>query len=390
MPRYPALSSAADGLSASVYTGLTALAAEHARVVYPLHVGDTHRLPPACARSEQLRVNEHDKLHNYAEVQGEPALLDAVQSWLQQRQTPVERACLQVTAGATSGLTIASRALLSPGDEVLLLEPYWPLIRGIISATGAKPVQIPFFTELEREDFDIAAELEQRVTERTVAVYLNTPHNPTGAVLDATQLDAIADVVERHDLWVLADQAYETLWFGDVEPPTAWMHDRLGPRSVVAHTLSKSFGIAGARIGFLHGPEQQMSAIRGLQTFETYCAAKPMQLLGARALTEPEGDMWAREAREEYAWSARMAAEAVGVPTPPSGTFLFFDTRPFLRDGESPRQLLERCARRGVVLTQGGVTGEHYASWARLCFTAVAPEQLGDALGLVREELHAR
>src|SRR5690606_16488169 len=156
-------------------------------------------------------------------------------------------------------------------------------------------------------------------------------------------------------------------------PEALWCQPRARERSVVAHTLSKSFGLAGARVGFLHGPEAAMRAITNLQTFATYCASRPMQLLAAAALSSGEGAAWVREARARYAQAGALAAAAVGVAPPESGTFILSDTRPFLRSGEPTSDLLVRCARHGVVLAPGAATGSAYADYARLCFTALAP-----------------
>jgi N-succinyldiaminopimelate aminotransferase len=386
MPRYPDLSDAHHGLSSRVYTSLLALAETHAPEVLALNVGDTYRLPPACARTEALPSTALPRLYNYANVQGEPRLLEAIVSDLARRGRPVSRERIQVTAGATSGLDLVCRTLLSAGDEVIILAPFWPLIRGIVSAAGALPVELPCFTRLREPGFDLSAALEGALGPRTVALYVNHPHNPTGSVLRADEIEIIARFVSAHGLWLISDEAYERLHFSAQPPPALWCHEQLHARSVVAHTFSKSFGLAGARVGFVHGPERALSAIAGLQTFATYCAPRPMQLLAAQALESDAGESWLGEARAAYAQAARATGEALGIPAPESGTFVIFDLRPFLRSGETPAQLLARCATRGVVLTPGAATGAAYADYARLCFTALPPDALARALAILRSE----
>jgi N-succinyldiaminopimelate aminotransferase len=387
MPRHPDLSSAHHGLSSRVYTSLLALAETHAPELFALNVGDTYRLPPACARTEALPSDAVPRLYNYAQVQGEPRLLDAITSDLSRRGRPVSRERIQVTAGATSGLDLVCRTLLSAGDEVIVLAPFWPLIRGIISAAGALPVELPCVTRLREPGFDLGTALAGALSPRTVALYVNHPHNPTGSVLRSAELEIIARFVSAHGLWLISDEAYERLHFSAQAPRALWCHDQLRERSVVAHTFSKSFGLAGARVGFVHGPERVMQAISNLQTFATYCASRPMQLLVAQALENDEGERWLGEARAAYAEAARTASAALELPTPESGTFLIFDLRPFLREGETSAQLLARCATRGVVLTPGAAIGAAYADYARMCFTAVAPDALARALAVLRGEL---
>jgi N-succinyldiaminopimelate aminotransferase len=327
-------------------------------------------------------------VHRYADVRGEPALLDAIVADLARRGRPVPRTCLQVTAGGTNGLDLAARALLDPGDEVLVLAPYWPLIRGIVRAAGAIPVELPVFTRLRTPGFALGEALRAAITPRTAAVYVNSPNNPTGVVLREDELAEIAAVAEAHGLWIFSDEAYERLAYGDDGPPTLWQDPRMRPRTIAVHTLSKSYGLAGARVAYLHGPEDAMARIAGLQTFATYCAPRPMQLLAARALA-PESETWLDEARASYRAAGAEAAAALRIAPPEGGTFLFFDLRPHLRAGETPAGLLERCAHAGVVLTSGSVAGEAYDAYARLCFTCVPPRTLTRALATLERVLYA-
>ncbi|MFW5875127.1 MAG: pyridoxal phosphate-dependent aminotransferase [Myxococcota bacterium] len=387
MPRRPEVSPTTATLSEAVFAPLAAKAGPGNRPVHPLHVGDTWREPLEAARAEAQRAADHPKLHNYAPVQGEPALRDAIADTLRARTAPAPPAeQIQVVPGATAGLSVVCNALLDPGDEVLLPAPFWPLIRGIVAARGARAVQVPFFDRVDAPGFDPERALERAVTDRTAALYLNSPHNPTGRILPPDVVDAMLRVAHRHDLWVLCDQAYEDLWFGDAAPAPVWSHPGARGRAVACHTLSKSHGLAGARVGWVHGPAPAMDAIRGLQTFQTYCAARPMQLAAVRALREGEG--WVREARRLYAEAGRAAAAAVGVPAPEGGTFLFFDASPHLKAGEEDcRPLLERCLAAGVMLTPGASCGKAYRRWARLSFTAVPPEELRQALEQLRHVL---
>jgi N-succinyldiaminopimelate aminotransferase len=378
MPRHPRLASTALGLSDRVYSALAARARGRPGPVFPLHVGDTYLDPPPAARAEAQRTADHPRLHNYAPVQGEPALLEAIRRRLAARHgEPVDVERLQVMPGATAGLAIVAAALLEPGDEVILPSPFWPLIRGIVASRGCAPVEVPLFTRLDEPGFDAEVALEAAVTPRTAALYVNTPHNPTGRVLRPAVVAAIARVAARHDLWVLADEAYEELVYSGAAP-AIWRRDDLRARTVAVHTLSKSYALAGARVGFVHGPGDAMQAIRGVQTFTNYCAARPMQLGAARALDE--GDAWLAATREAYRAAGAAAAAAVGLPPPEAGTFLVFDAAPYFTPGERLDGFLERCLDAGVLLTPGPAIGRDFASWVRLCFTAIPPDRLAEAL----------
>ena len=383
MPRHPGLSPTTGTLRSTLYDVLSRGARRREGPLHRLNVGDTWLEPPPAARAEAQRTADHPLMHTYAAPHGEPALLDSVRERLAGRSPfPVERGCIQITAGATSGISVACQTILDPGDEVLLPSPFWPLIRGIIASRGAVPVQIAFFTRLDEPGFDPEAALEAAVTPRTAAIYLNTPHNPTGRILTEAQVEAFARVARRHDLWLLADEAYEDLWYGEDAPAPAWAREDLRERAVAFHTFSKSYGMAGARVGYAHGPAALMERVRGVTTHQVYCAPRPMQFAALAALREGAG--WPAEARRLYAEAGRRAARALGLPEPQAGIFLFFDASPWSGGERDALPFLERCLDAGVLLSPGISSGEHYASWARICFTVVPPAELDDALARLR------
>jgi N-succinyldiaminopimelate aminotransferase len=380
VPRFPHTSEHARSVSARVYSDLEQRARTRNDTIFPLHVGDTYRDPVPAARAEHQRSSEHPGLHKYAPVRGEPSLIDAFIRYVERRHgeaVPPER--VQVMSGATAGLSVVCQVLLDRGDEVLLPSPFWPLCRGIIATKGATPVQVPFYTRLDEPGFDPEAALESAVTQRTVGLYVNTPNNPSGRVLSEATVDAIVRVAQRHDLWLFCDEAYEEIYFDREAPRAIWQRPEVRDRAIAFHTLSKTYGYAGARVGFTHGPASIMDAVAGMQTFHTYCAARPMQFGAIGALEE--GGTWVEESRALYHDAGCAAAKALGVPAPEGGTFLFFDVSHLLAPGEEDcAKFLERCADVGVLLTPGRSCGEDYATWVRLCFTSVPRARLDEAL----------
>jgi N-succinyldiaminopimelate aminotransferase len=381
MPRFPHVAHTSHGLSDRVYGTLVAKARARGGKVHALHVGDTYLEPLESARAEAQRSADHSRLHNYSPVQGEPALIDAVLRHVQRRAgVALDRELVQVVSGATAGIAVIVDSLLAPDDELVLLSPFWPLVRGTSLRRGVRVVEAPFFDRLATLETTQATldYLETFASPRSSAIYVNTPHNPTGNVLAAHHVEAIARFAKRHELWVISDEVYEELWF-DEEPTPMWTHPDICPRAVVVHSVSKAYGLAGARVGFAHGPSEAMQAIRGVQTFVTYCAPRPFQLAAARVLDEGQG--WIANARTHYRDLAQRAADAVGVARPPAGTFLFVDVRRWLRDGETDAtQFLERCVDAGVLLTPGQASGKDFGAWVRLCFTTLPPDELDEAL----------
>jgi N-succinyldiaminopimelate aminotransferase len=361
-----------------VFNALVPHIKRHQGKLYPLHVGDTWFEAPPAAR-EAARDGDPLRGHTYPPPEGLPELVEAIIRRVSRRHgVTLEREALLVTAGATGALNAMVQALSDPGDEVILPSPYWPLIRGILLSRGVRPVEVPVFTRLGEPGFDLEAALEAAVTPRTTAIYLNTPNNPTGVVLGPAELDAIARVAGRHDLWVLCDEVYEDLSFGDT-PSAAWRHPGLAGRAVVAHSLSKAYAMAGARVGYLHGTPEGVQMVRGVHTYQVYSAARPMQRLAARALDESDG--WLEGFRGEIAAMAARAARALGQPVPKAGTFLFLDLGRWCSPGDPDcLPLLIRCVEAGVVLVPGVSCGAGFERWARICYTAVPPADLEEAL----------
>jgi N-succinyldiaminopimelate aminotransferase len=380
MPRHPRHAPSASGLSDRVYGAPPDAARAHPGPLTALNVGDTYLEPLPEARAEAQLSRDTPRLHNYAPVQGEPLLLAAILDRLRRiHGLALEPDQVQVMSGATGGFTVVCNTLLEPGDEVVILAPFWPLIRGIVGSRGARAVELPFYDRLDDKSFDPEAALEAAITPRTVALYVNTPNNPTGRVLSAEVLDVIARVVRRHELWLISDEAYADLWYGERRPALLFTRGELAERTVFCHTLSKSHALAGARVGFTHGPRELMRVIRGAQTFLTYCAPRPMQLGAARALDR--GDTWVEAARRLYGTAGQRVAELLGLPAPEGGSFAFFDAKPYFRSGEDVEGFLYRCRQAGVLLTPGAASGAAYGSWVRLCFTVVPLPELEAALG---------
>ena len=341
--------------------------ATHRGEVFPLHVGDTWRPAPAGCRPEELGSGLAG-VNRYTDVWGLPELRDAIAARASaQTGAPVARANVLVTGGATAGLMAAVAALVAPGEEVLLLGPRWPLIEGHVRLAGAAPVEVPLFTgDLSPEA--AAAAVRERVTERSAALYVNTPSNPTGRVLPSGTVDALARVAEEKNLWLLADEVYELYAYAGAHRPA---YAAAPGRTVAAHSLSKAWGLAGARCGWLVGPAPALAEIVKIGAHTVYSAPTASQHAALRILAGG-GDAWVAEARAEYEATGREAARRLGIPAPEGGTFLFLDVAPAL-DGRGLGGLLEDVADEGLFLAPGPSFGP-YPTHVRLCYTAVPPD----------------
>jgi len=192
---------------------------------------------------------------------------------------------LTVTCGATEGVVASCLALLDPGDEVVVFEPwyenYWP--DTVIS--GA----VPKFVRLHEPDWHVdEAELRAAFGPRTRAIIVNTPNNPTGKVFRRDELDLIADLCQHWDAYVITDEIYEHIHYlgpgGHVPPATV---PGLEDRAITVNALSKTYAVTGWRVGWVIAPPEQTNAIRKVHDFLTVGAAAPLQEGGAAAMQLP-------------------------------------------------------------------------------------------------------
>ena len=386
MPRHPDLSPTVTAIGGSVFSSLARRLAEIDGEVYPLHVGDTWMEPAPGCRMEDFTVAEHPGMHRYAPVQGLPALLEALAARVEERsRVATDTDAVLVAAGATGALGAAVGALVAPGEEVILVAPYWPLIAGIVRSFhgvpvaapllgGSVPGEVPGGAAGDDAGRGVATPqaavdaVEARRTERTVALYLNTPNNPTGRALPRAWVEALVDWAGRHDLWVLCDEVYEDyLYTGEHTYARA-----LAPeRTFAAHSFSKAYGMAGNRCGYVVGPPALMGELRKVSTHTFYSTPTAAQL-AALAVLGPAGDAWIAEARRRYLELGAWSAARLGVAPPEGSTFLFLDVAPWL-DGRGLTGFLEDCAERGLFLAPGPSFGP-YPTCVRVCFTSAEPQ----------------
>jgi len=354
----------------AVYSPFAERARDASHRVVPLHVGDTWL--PACegARMQDLTAADYPDLHRYGPTAGLPALIDALVDKLRSRNAlACERESVLIGAGATGVLANAIGAIAAPGQEVLILAPFWPLIRGVVQAFRATPVEVPFFDRVHSAD-DAVAAVRERISDRSVALYVSTPSNPTGRVLPRPWLEALAELACEHDLWLIADEAYEDY----VYEGEHWSVGAVAPeRTISVFSFSKAYGMAGNRVGYLVGPPELAHQAHKVGTHTAYHAPVAGQVAALRVLECGAG--WVDNARALYREAGRDAAAALGLDAPAGSTFLFLDVAHRL-DERGMHGFLGDCFEDGVLVAPGGSAGSDYASWIRLCYTAAPPEDV--------------
>jgi arginine:pyruvate transaminase len=216
-----------------------------------LTVGDPDQAAPLAvvdATIEALRRNRT----GYSPIIGYPQVRAAVAARMEKRTgRPCSADNVVLTPGTQGGLFCALNCLAGPGDEVILPEPIYGPYAGVIGASGARMINVPLRAEKGfHPDLD---SLARAVTPRTRVIWINSPHNPTGAVFTADEVAGIAELCRQHDLWLVSDEVYEDLAFA--RPHTsAWSLPDMAERTIVVSSLSKSHAMAGFRFGWVVGP----------------------------------------------------------------------------------------------------------------------------------------
>jgi arginine:pyruvate transaminase len=320
------------------------------------------RVIDACVRA--LR----DGRTRYSNGRGEPATLEAISALYARRRPGVGPRNVLCLPGTQTALYAAFQALVGPGDGVLVGDPYYATYDGAIAATGAHRISVPLRRErgyrLAAEDVERAAGPDARV------LLLNTPHNPTGAVLSARDVAEIGEVARAKDLWILSDEVYRDLVFDGSAAASPFDDPALAERVIAAASISKSHAAPGFRSGWLVGPEDFVDRL--LPVVEAMLFGSPPFIADATAAALAAPSEVADAMRDAFARRARlietMLASAPGlrVNPPAAGMFVTADVAGTGMDGDAfAAGLLEH----GVAVMPGGAFGETGGDLIRISVT---------------------
>ena len=311
-----------------------------------LTVGNPDQEPPAAVIDATVAALRQHRT-GYAAIVGYPAVREAIAARVT-RRTGV--ACsadnVAVVPGAQGGLYTALQCLAGPGDEVIVPEPIYATYEAVIGASGARMVTVPLRADRGfHPDLDALA---AAVTPRTRVIWINSPHNPTGAVFTPAEIAGIAALCRRHDLWLLSDEVYEDLAFARPHV-SAWSLPGMAERTAVVSSLSKSHAIPAFRLGWVIGPPPLIRHLSNLLLCMTYGSPAFIQDGALAALRDdlPEVAALAEDYRRraELLTGLLRAAPGCRVVPPEGGMFVLLDVRGTgLGAAAFARLLLEREA----------------------------------------------
>ncbi len=274
-----------------------------------LGVGEPDFVTPWSIRDAAIRSVQRG-LTQYTGNRGLPELRKNICRYLEERfGVRAEPDRTIVTVGASEAIDLTLRAVCEEGDEILVPEPCYVSYAPSVSLAGGTPVGVKC---LSANDFVLTPSLlESAITPRTKALILAYPNNPTGAIMNAGQLEAIADVIKAHDLLVISDEIYAELTYTGRHVSIASLKD-MAQRTVVINGFSKAFAMTGWRIGFVCAPPEIDEAMFKIHQYTIMCAPRMSQHAANAALAEGLADGFAvvEEMREEYARRGRFLANA--------------------------------------------------------------------------------
>jgi aspartate/methionine/tyrosine aminotransferase len=324
----------------------------------------------------------------YTPSAGMPALRRAIaEDASRRRGLSIEPAQVVVGPGAKPALFFPTLALVRPGDEVIYPDPGFPTYAAMIQVAGGTPVPVPLREE-EDFSFDLDA-FDHLVNERTRMVILNSPSNPTGGVMSITALEHIADAARKRDLWVLSDEIYARLVYGESAPSIVTLPG-MAERTIICDGFSKTYAMTGWRLGYGIMPKPLAERVELLLTHSVGCTASFTQVAGIEALNGPQEQVEAvvneYRRRRDALVAGLNAIPGVRCRLPQGAFYVFPNVSAFGRTSDwLAEYLLEEA---GVALLPGTSFGKNGEGYLRLCF-ANSLENILEALERMKVALSA-
>jgi len=312
-------------------------------------------------------------LTTYTPLRGLPELRTAIADKLR-RDNGVEAdpgTEIVITTGTQEAVFVALAGLLNPGDEILLADPYYNSYATMLHYLGARLIGVPTSAA---DGFQIDPDaFESRISQRTKAIALLTPNNPTGTVYPRDRLEAIAGLAERHGLYIISDELYESLIF-EGEPFSIASMPAVRDRTITINGFSKAYSMTGWRVGYLAGPRAIVDALVTLRHTLTICAPHMSQVAATSALRGPRDCLEERlrifRGRRDFAL-AQLDAAAIPYVRPNGTFYVFVDIRPSgLSSEEFAFTLMER---EGVFVYPGAYFGPHGEGFERISLVVAEP-----------------
>ena len=329
-------------------------------------LGEPKDRPPASVTESYMNALTEGS-NTYAPVQGLPELREKIAEKLEEKNKisakPNE---ILVTGGASEGIAYSIMSLADRGDEVIIVEPSYPIVAPMVSFCGARPVSLllskenAFQPDLEK--------LKELITPKTKMLAINTPHNPTGTVFGKKDLRAISEIFPGK---ILVDEVYENFAYGEKHHSLAALCD-IPENIITVNSFSKTYCMCGYRVGYLHATEETIKHMLKLKLFISTCTSNPAQKAAVTALDDTMFPEMMKKIFEERKNAMTSGLKSLGLPfIEPKGAFYVFPDVSALGSDEDAFTLFQKA---GVLTMPGRVFHESYKKNVRFSFVANTEE----------------
>lgn len=293
---------------------------------------------------------------------------------------------IAVTPSAKTAIFLALSALIEKGDEVLYPDPGFPTYATLIDFFGGKRKPIPLL-ESRGFSFDMKL-LKASITKKTKLIILNSPSNPTGGVLPQKDLAEIASLAIQHNFWVITDEIYRDIVYGDLQWKSIYSLEGMKKRTIIVDGFSKTYAMTGWRLGFMVVPEEIIEKIDYLLTHTVGCTASFTQEAGITALTGPKTPIITMvtefKKRRDYLVSALNSIPGVSCSMPNGAFYVFPNITSFNRSSKDIASYLLHTA--GVALLDGTSFGMNGEGYLRISY-ATSMKKLEEGIGNIQKAL---
>ena len=294
-----------------------------------LSIGQPDFAVPDAIQEAAIRAIREGK-NGYALTQGMPVLREKLQAEVDAKYGHADRQVF-VTSGTSGGLVLAMLALVNPGDEVIVLDPYFVMYPSLVALVGGNVVLVDTYPDFRIDVERVAA----KISPRTKAILLNSPANPTGVVASPVEIRALAELAAKRQVVLVSDEIYSSFCYDESFRSPA----ESNPQTLVIDGFSKTYAMTGWRLGFAHGPRDIIEQMIKLQQYTFVCAPQPAQWAGAVAM---DVDMHAHIA--DYRRKRDLVIEGLAKDfeiVAPGGAFYIFPKAPWGTGREFVSKALE-------------------------------------------------
>ncbi len=349
-------------------------------------VGEPDFITPAPIIEEAVKRWKQGLTH-YTPNTGIPKLRQAIAKFHEKEFSVDPDSEIMVSCGAAEAIQMAMFALVDPGDEVVLVTPAWPNFFGQIAMTGAKLVSVP----AREENYFVPDpdDIKKAITDKTKMVIINSPSNPTGAVIDPDTAKEIADILRERDVYVISDEIYSRL-IHDGKNTSITSFEGLREKTVYINGFSKMFAMTGWRLGYAIADARIIRNMTRLHESGVSCLPAPTQYAAAYAMEH--GQIWIDEMEQSYRTRRDLlcslidAIPGISVRKPKGAFYAFCNVKPILKaTGMNSKEFcMDLLKKTGVVIIPGSGFGEGGEGYVRITY-ATSEENIRRGMGRLKE-----